>query len=109
MRARIPRVNGDCIAATLADDRRQAALDLGERLVPPQGLEVPVPTHERGAHAVGIRVERLQRVGLRTDEAAAERVRLIAADADHLAPTGPDLQPAGGLAEWTGAVASPIP
>src|SRR5262249_17341745 len=49
--------------------------------------------------------ELLQGVPLGTDEAPAEDVRLVAADADHLAPAGPDREPAGGLAQRTDVVA----
>src|SRR5439155_18461428 len=68
-------------------------------------LERAPPAQEGDAQAVRVRVALLQGVALGTDEALAEDVRLVAADADHLAPAGVDREPAGGLAQRTDVVA----
>ena len=86
----------------------QTALDLGERVVPRYRLEVPVAPDQRRAQAIGVGVELLQRVALRTDEAAAEDVVRVAADAHDFAAAGADLETAGGLAERAGVVVHPV-
>src|SRR5205814_9565483 len=103
--ARVAEVHGHRIAPVLAEDRPETPVDLGEGLVPRRGREHAAPAHERDAQAVRIGVELLEGVGLGTDEALAEDVRLVAADAGHLAPAGADLEPAGGLAQGADVVA----
>ena len=76
----IAEVHGDGVAPVVLDDRRQAALDLGERLVPRRVDELAVAAHQRGAQPVGVLVELLERRSLGADEPVAEHVVTIAAD-----------------------------
>jgi len=59
----------------------------------------------KDAQPIRVGVEFLQGVGLRTDEAAAENVVVVAADADDLPATRADLEPTGRLAERADAIA----
>ena len=62
------------------EDRRQPALDLGERLVPRRLDEHAVALHQRRAQAIGILMQVAQRRALGADEARAKHVGLVAAD-----------------------------
>jgi hypothetical protein len=62
-----------------------------------------VAAHERRREPVRVLVQRLQAMRLRAQEAAAEDVVLVAADGDDVAARGFDGEPAGRLAERTGA------
>ena len=103
--ARVAEVDRDGVAPALADDGAEPPLDLGEGLVPGGGLERAIPPDERSAQPIRVGVEFLQGVGLRTDEAAAEDVVVVAADADDLAATRADLESTGRLAERADAIA----
>ena len=98
-------VGGDGVAAVLAQDRGEAAIDLGERLVPGGRLELLRcgVADERRREAVGILVQRLEAVRLGAEEAAAEDVVGVAADLDDALALGLDRESAGGFAEGAGA------
>ncbi len=89
-------------------------VDLGEGLVPAHLDEGPVPLDHRAAQPVRVLVELAQGRALGADEAVAEHVGPVAADAAHpLDPVGVagdgDLQPAAGLAERAGPEGGPGP
>ena len=83
---RVADVDAHGVAPVLAQDRRQPLVDLREGLVPADGLEVPARgAAHRGAQAVGILVQGLQRHALGAEEAVREDVLGVAADGRHVA------------------------
>ena len=86
VRGRVAEVDGDGVAAAVGEDRGEAAVDLGERLVPGDRLEVARrrATQRRAQRGRGPRAAPSGRA-LRADEAVAEDVVLVAADPEHLA------------------------
>src|SRR3954454_5906085 len=88
----------------LGEDRREAAVDLLERVVPGGLVELTVgAADQRGLEPVRVFVQRLEAVRLRAQKAAAEHVVLVAADLHDLAVHRLDGQPASRLAERAGA------
>ena len=84
VRRRVADVRRHRVAAVLGLDGRQAAIDLGEGLVPRGGAKAAVGlADERRAQPVGVVVELAQRRALGAHEAVAEDVLAIAADAGH--------------------------
>ena len=104
VRVRVAHVDGHGVPAVLVEDRREPALDLLERLLPAGLDQLAVAAHQRGGQPVRVLVELLEPERLGADEAAAEDVVGVAAHRHHLPSLGLDLEPAGRLAERTGAV-----
>ena len=98
---RVAEVDRDRVASVLLDDRQQEALDLGERLVPRDRMQLAVlATNPRRTQAIGILVQLLERRALRADETAAEDVVTVAPDAaDAAVVLHLDLEATGGLAQ----------
>jgi len=100
----VAEVHGHRVAPVLLEDRQQPAFDLGEGLLPRGRVPLAVALHEGGPEPVGILVQLLEGRPLRADEAGAEDVGAVAADAlDGLVDQG-DLQATARLAEGAGAV-----
>ena len=104
VRVRVADVDGHGVAAVLGQQRRQAPVDLLERLVPGRLDQLAVAPDQRRGQAVGVLVQLLEPERLGADEAVAEHVLLVAADRHHLRSLRLHLEPAGGFAERTGAV-----
>ncbi len=105
----IAEVDGDAVAAMLGKDGSEAAVNLGERLVPGDLAPGLAGADHRRAHAVGIAMQLFEGIGFGADVAVREDVVLIAANGEDLWAAGHDLQAAGGLAERTGDVAGSAP
>src|SRR5262249_45597293 len=101
---RVAEVDRDRVASAGADDGRKPAVDLGEGLAPADPFPGGAATDHGLAKAVGIVVQVLQGRSLGAQVAAAERVGLVAPDAEDLPAAGPDLEPAGGLAQGAGTI-----
>ena len=104
VRRRVADVERHGVAAVLLEDRRQAAVDLGQRLVPGRLRERPVALDERRAQAVRVVVDRAQRPALGADEPVREDVVGVAGDARDAVLVERDGQAAGGLAQRAGDV-----
>ena len=104
MGARVADVGGHRVAPVARQDRGEAAIDLGEGLVPAGLAQLAVAADQGSGEPVRVLVQLLQPVGLGTDEAAAEHVVAVAAHGGHAIAVERDLQPARGFAEGTGAV-----
>ena len=102
VRVRVADVGADGLASVCIDHRHEPALDLRKRVVPGGGLEAAAAADERRAEAIGVRVEVLQRVRLRTDEAVAEDVVGVTADGGDLGAARRDREPTGRFAQGTG-------
>ena len=106
VRVRVAEVDGGRVAVAVGEDRAEAGVDLGERLVPGRLDELAVAADEGRREPVGVRVELADAGALRADEAVAEDVVGVAADLDDLAALERHLEPAGRLAERAGSVVS---
>jgi hypothetical protein len=95
---------GHRVAPVALDQGRQAALDLGEGLVPGRLDEAAVALDARRAQPIRVFVQFLQRHRLGAQVAGAERVALGAADREHLAAVVLDLEAAAGFAQRADAV-----
>ena len=101
---RVADVDRGAVATVLGQQRREAAVDQLERLVPGRGGERAVGLLEhRRAQAVRVLVQRLDGDALGAQEAVGEDVVGVAADLDELVALEGQLEPAGGLAERAGA------
>ena len=104
VRPGVADVDGDRVAPTVGERRREPAVDGLEGLLP-RGLDqFAVAPNQRLRQAVRVVVELAQALRLRAQEAVAEDVILVAAHGDDLVVAHRDLEPAGRFAERTGAV-----
>jgi hypothetical protein len=90
--------------AVLGQHRRQAAVDLGECLVPGRGLEAPVAPDQRRRDPVGVIVEGRDARALRADEAGAQDVVGVAANLRDAVVLDRQLEAAGRFTERAGGV-----
>jgi hypothetical protein len=102
VRGRVADVDRDGIDAVSLDHRVQAALHLGERLVPGDLVEGVAAPDERGAQAVGVVVQLAERGALRADVALAPHIVLVRADLCDAAVLHGDLEAAHRLTERAG-------
>src|SRR5262249_50731689 len=103
----IPAVHPDRIVAVALADRDQAGRDLVVGLLPADRLPSGRRTAHGASQALGVVMQLLQPVRLGTDEAARERVVLVATHPDDRLALDLDGEAAGGLAEWTDPVNDP--
>ena len=101
----VAQIDRHRVPPVLLEDRRQAALDLGEGLVPRRRLQRAggLVLDQRCTQPVGILVQLLEGRALGTDVAAAERVLPVTPDAaDGAVVADLDLEAAGRLTERAG-------
>ena len=103
MRARVAEIQRQRVGAVLLADRCEPGVDRLERLVPRHFVERVAPAHERPAHAVGIRLQLLERGALRAEEPVAEHVVTVAAYEGDRPAVEVELEPARRLTQVAGA------
>ena len=94
VRVGVAEVHADRVAVRL-DDRAEAALDLGERLVPAHLAPRVTGAHLRPAESVRVRFELFDRSALRAQVAPAEHILAVPAHERDLVVLEMELQPAG--------------
>ena len=105
---RVAEVGADRVAVAVGEDRAEAGVDRLEGLVPARLDQLAVAADQRRREPVGVGVQLAEAGALRADEALAEDVVGVAADLASPRARRARAQPAGRLAERTGAVATVV-